>query len=188
MCGEEGGNAIADVLFGDFNPEGRLPITVPRHSGQLPVYYNYMPSKDYKMSKGYIDMPASPLWEFGFGLSYTSFEYSNLQITPEEIGSAGEVIVSVDVKNTGKRVGKEVVQLYIDDVISSMSTPIKELKGFEKITLDAGEKQTVIFKLTPEHLSFLDKNLDPIVEPGMFDVMVGSSSGDIRIKGEFKVK
>lgn len=192
MCGEEGGNAIADVLFGDYNPGGRLPITFPRHSGQLPVYYNYKPSKEYWINHGwgkaYVDMPASPLWEFGFGLSYTSFEYSNLQITPKETGPAGEVYVSVDVKNTGKKDGNEVVQLYIDDVISSMSTPIKELKGFEKLSLAAGEKKTVRFKLTPEHLSFLDRNLEPVVEPGLFEVMVGSSSEDIRLKGEFEVK
>ncbi len=192
MCGEEGGNAIADILFGDYNPEGRLPITVPRHSGQLPVYYNYMPSKEYWINEGwgtaYADMSPLPLWEFGYGLSYTSFEYSNLQITPGEIGPAGEVYVSVDVKNTGKRDGKEVVQLYINDVISSMSTPVKELKGFEKLSLAPGEKKTVRFKLISEHLSFLDRNLEPVVESGMFDVMVGSSSEDIRLKGEFEVK
>ena len=192
MCGEEGGNAIADVLFGDCNPGGRLPITIPRHSGQLPVYYNYMPSKEYWTREGYgkpyVDMSALPLYEFGFGLSYTSFEYSNLQIAPKEIGPAGEVYVSVDVKNTGKRDGNEVVQLYIDDVISSMSTPIKGLKGFEKVSLAAGEKKSVRFKLTPEHLAFLDRHMEPIVEPGMFKVMVGSSSEDIRLKGEFEVK
>ncbi|MBE0652350.1 MAG: glycoside hydrolase family 3 C-terminal domain-containing protein, partial [Bacteroidales bacterium] len=116
-CGEQGGYAVADVLFGDYNPGGRLPITFPRHSGQLPMYYNYMPSKEYWKQTGwgraYADMPASPLWEFGFGLSYTTFEYSNLQITPKEIGPAGEVYVSVDVKNSGKLEGTEVVQLYI---------------------------------------------------------------------------
>jgi beta-glucosidase len=192
MCGEEGGNAVADVLFGDYNPSGHLPITFPRHSGQLPVYYNYKPSKEYWINRGwgksYVDMDASPLFEFGFGLSYTSFEYSNLIITPEEIGQAGEVYVSVDVKNTGNRDENEVVQLYIDDLISSMSRPVKELKGFEKIYLAAGEKKTVRFKLEPEHLSFLDRHLEPVVEPGMFKVMVGSSSKDIRLKGEFEVK
>jgi len=191
-CGEEGGNAVADVLFGDFNPEGRLPITIPRHSGQLPAYYNYKASKDYWINhawgKAYVDMPATPLWEFGYGMSYTSFEYSNLSITPEEIGPAGEVWVSVDVRNTGTRDGKEVVQLYVDDVISSLSTPVKELKGFEKIALAAGETKNVKFKLTSGQLSFLDRSLRPVVEPGQFRVMVGSSSGDIRLKGEFIVK
>jgi beta-glucosidase len=189
-CGEQGGHAVADILFGDFNPEGRLPITFPRHSGQLPMYYNYHPSKAFWMNRrgGYVDMPATPLWEFGYGLSYTSFEYSNLEITPEKTGPAGEVYVSVDVKNTGKREGKEVVQLYINDVISSMSTPVRELKGFEKISLKPGEEKTVKFKLTPEQLSFLDRHLEPIVEPGIFEVMVGSSCEDIRLKGEFEVK
>ena len=191
-CGEQGGNAVADVLFGDYNPGGRLPVTFPRHSGQLPVYYNYMPSKEYWMKQGwgraYVDMPASPLWEFGYGLSYTTFEYSNLQISPKLIGQAGEVMVSVDVKNTGKREGAEVVQLYIDDIISSMSTPVQELKGFEKVSLTAGEKKTVSFKLGPGHLSMLDKDLVRVVEPGMFKVMIGSSSKDIRLNGEFEVK
>ena len=193
MCGEEGGNAIADVLFGDYNPEGRLPITFPRHSGQLPVYYNYMPSKEYWIREGwgeerYVDMSSSPLFPFGFGLSYTSFEYSNLQISPRETGPAGEIYVSADVKNTGKREGSEVVQLYFDDVISSMSTPVKELAGFEKVSLTVGETKTVKFKLTPEQLAFLDKNLQWVVEPGIFKVMVGSSSADIRLTGEFEVK
>jgi beta-glucosidase len=191
MCGEEGGNAIADVLFGDCNPGGRLPVTFARHSGQLPVYYNYMPSKEYwitSVKKNYVDMSSLPLYHFGFGLSYTSFEYSNLQIIPKVIGPAGEVYVNADVQNTGKREGSEVVQLYFDDVISSMSTPVKELAGFEKVSLAAGEKKTVKFKLTPEQLSFLDRNLEPVVEPGIFEVMVGSSSEDIRLKGEFEVK
>jgi len=191
MCGEEGGNAIADVLFGDCNPGGRLPVTFPRHSGQLPVYYNYKPSKDYwinSVKRNYIDMSSSPLYPFGFGLSYTTFEYSNLQVTPRETGPAGEISVTADVKNTGKREGSEVVQLYFDDVISSMSTPVKELGGFEKVELAPGETKTVKFILTPEQLSFLDRNLEPVVEPGIFKVMVGSSSADIRLKGEFEVK
>ena len=191
FCGEEGGNAVADVLFGDYNPCGRLPVTVPRHVGQLPVYYNYMPSKKHWLFHGfkkpYADMSPFPLYEFGFGLSYTTYEYSNIQITPKEIDTTGEVYISVDVKNTGKREGNEVVQLYINDVISSLSTPIKELKGFEKINLRAGEKKTVEFKLTPEHISLINMQLETVVEPGLFKVMVGSSSEDIRLKGEFKV-
>ena len=191
MCGEEGGNALADVLFGDYNPSGRLPVTFARHSGQLPVYYNHMPSKEYwiqEVKRNYVDMSSLPLYPFGFGLSYTSFEYSNLKITPEETGPAGEIYVSADVKNTGKREGSEVVQLYFDDVISSMSTPVKELAGFEKVRLAAGETKTVKFILTPEQLAFLDKNMEWVVEPGIFKVMVGSSSADIRLTGEFEVK
>jgi len=189
-CGEEGGNAVADILFGEYNPDGHLPITFPRHSGQLPVYYNYLPSKAYWLKRfdtSYVDMPASPLFEFGYGLSYTSFEYTNLKITPEETGPAGNVQISLDVENTGKRTGKEVIQLYINDVISSMSTPVKELKGFEKISLAPGDKKTVSFELKPGHLSFLNKYMEPVVEPGTFEVMIGSSSEDIRLKGEFEI-
>jgi beta-glucosidase len=194
-CGEQGGNAVADVLFGDYNPGGKLPVSFPKHVGQLPVYYNYKPSKAYwinhdnsEYAELYVNDKIKPLYEFGYGLSYTTFEYANLQITPKETGPAGEVYITVDVKNTGKRDGNEVVQLYIDDVISSMSTPVKELKGFEKLSLGAGETKTVKFRLTSGQLSFLDRNLEPVVEPGIFEVMVGSSSEDIRLKGEFEVK
>jgi beta-glucosidase len=152
-----------------------------------------MPSKTYWIkegwgAKGYADMSALPLYPFGFGLSYTTFEYSNLQITPEETGPSGEIHVSADIKNNGKRDGAEIVQLYFDDIISSMSTPVKELAGFKKISLAAGEKKTVKFRLTSEQLAFLDKNLEWVVEPGKFKVMVGSSSEDIRLTGEFEVK
>ena len=133
-------------------------------------------------------MSAETLYEFGYGLSYTKFEYSNLQISPQKIGAGSEVNVSVDVENVGKRAGKEVVQLYINDFISSISTPVRELKGFEKIALEPGEKKTAEFKLTPEDLSFLDYYLVPVVEPGRFDIMVGSSCKDIRLKGSFEVK
>jgi beta-glucosidase len=188
FCGEKGGLAIADVIFGDYNPSGRLPITIPRNVGQLPSYYNYKYSKASEIDGAYVDMSATPLFEFGFGLSYTSFTYDNLVITPQQIGSEGDVHISLDVTNTGDRAGSEVVQLYINDVISSVTTPVKELKGFEKVTLNPGEKGRVEFMLTPEHLSLLDQNLKRIVEPGMFEVMVGSSSKDIRLKGEFEVK
>ena len=192
LPGERGGNAVADILFGDYNPSGKLPITVPRHSGQLPVYYNYMPGKLHWMKNGwgkaYADLPSSPLWEFGFGLSYTKYEYSNLQITPDEIGQYGEVTVSVDVKNTGKRAGSEVVQLYIHDKKASVTAPIKELQGFEKVPLEPGEKKMVEFKLNHENLALYNRLMEPVVEPGVFDVMVGSSSKDIRLNGSFTVK
>jgi len=187
MCGEQGGNAVAEVLFGDYNPSGKLPITVPRHVGQLPVFYNHLPSKTRWIRRGYVDMPGTPLYEFGYGLSYTTFEYSNLQISPKEIGTAGEVEISVDVKNTGKREGTEIVQLYFNDVISSVTTPVKELRGFEKIHLNPDETKNVKLKLTPEHLKLLDRNMKWIVEPGTFDIMIGSSSQDIRQKGSFEV-
>ncbi|MCK5137443.1 MAG: glycoside hydrolase family 3 C-terminal domain-containing protein [Bacteroidales bacterium] len=183
MCGEQGGNAVADVLFGDYNPSGKLPITIPRHSGQLPAFYNHSKSKRSK----YIDMPATPLYHFGHGLSYTSFEYSNLKITPSDIMHGGNVQVTLDVKNTGKREGKEVVQLYIKDVVSSVTTPIKQLRGFEKTDLKPGEEKSVSFTLRPEDLSLLDRNMKWIVEPGKFIVMAGSSSADIRLEGSFDV-
>ena len=185
MCGEQGGNAVADVLFGDFNPCGKLPVTFPRHSGQLPAYYNHVPSKH---GKGYIDMAGTPLYHFGHGLSYTEFEYSNLMIKPSDILSGGEVLVTLDVKNTGNIEGKEVVQLYINDDVSSVTTPFMQLRGFQKISLAPGETRSVSFTLAPEDLSLLDRNMKRIVEPGKFNVMAGSSSADIRLKGSFNVK
>jgi beta-glucosidase len=187
FCGEKGGLAVADVLFGDYNPSGRLPITIPRNVGQLPSYYNYKYSKAMEIDGAYADISATPLFEFGYGLSYTSFKYDNLVITPQQIGSEGDVSVSLDVKNTGDRAGSEVVQLYISDVISSVTRPVKELKGFGKVMLQPGESKRVEFTITPEHLSFLDQNMKRIVEPGIFKVMVGSSSKDIRLEGEFEV-
>ncbi|HUU27346.1 MAG TPA: glycoside hydrolase family 3 C-terminal domain-containing protein [archaeon] len=188
ICGEQGGSAVADVLFGDYNPSGRLPITIPRHVGQLPAYYNYKPSKALMgMRRGYVDMSASPLFEFGYGLSYTKFEYSNLRITPQETRPAGEVHISVDVKNIGNREGEDVIQLYISDVISSLTRPVKELKGFKKIALKPGEKRTVKLTLTHRELSFINRYMERVVEPGVFEVMVGASSADIRLTGSFEV-
>jgi beta-glucosidase len=185
MCGEQGGNAIADVLFGDYNPGGKLPVTVPRHSGQLPSYYNHSKTK---AGKNYIDMKGTPLYEFGFGLSYTSFEYSDLTITPGEIGIGGEIDVSVNIKNTGSRRGDEVVQLYLNDILSSVTTPVKELKGFSRVTLEPGEMKPVKFRLLPEDLALLDAGMNYVVEPGVFQVEAGSSSYDIKLKGVFEVK
>jgi beta-glucosidase len=193
-CGEMGGDAVADVLFGDYNPGGKLPVSFPKHVGQLPVYYNYKPSKAYWIadqggwSTQYNNDKIKPLYEFGYGLSYTTFEYSNLQISPKETGPSGEISVQVNVKNTGKREGSEVVQLYLNDEISSMSTPVKKLVGFERIHLAPGEIKTVKFRISSEQMSFLDKDLHPVVEPGLFNVMVGSSSDDIRQKGTFEVQ
>ena len=184
LPGEKGGHAVADILFGDYNPSGKLPVTFPRHVGQIPVYYNYMPSK----GKAYADMPASPLWEFGFGLSYTKYEYSNLQITPNEIGQYGEVEVNVDVQNIGERIGDEIVQLYISDMKSTISVPAIELQGFKKVSLKPGEKKTVKFKLNYENLGLYNRFLEYVVEPGKFEVLIGSSCEDIRVKSSFSVK
>lgn len=185
MPGEQGGNAVADILFGNYNPGGKLSITVPRHSGQIPIYYNYTASRT---GWDYVDMPASPLFEFGFGLSFTTFEYSNLKIMPAHINTGGKVEVSVDVKNTGRLKGDEIVQLYINDVIASTSRPVKELKGYERISLEPGETKTVTLSLSNEDLSLFDRNMNWVVEQGVFEVMIGSSSEDIRLKGEFEVK
>jgi beta-glucosidase len=139
------------------------------------------------MNQGYVDLILTPLFEFGYGLSYTSFKYENLVITPKESGTEGEFRISLEVGNTGNRSGAEVVQLYINDVISSVTVPVKELKGFEKVTLDPGEKKRIEFILTPEHLAFFNSSLKEVVEPGTFKVMVGSSSEDIRLTGKFEV-
>ena len=187
-CGENGGLAIADVIFGDYNPSGRLPVTIPRNVGQLPCYYNYKHSKANEIDKSYTDISAKPLFEFGFGLSYTSFSYNNLIIAPRQTGPEGDVNISLEVTNTGSRSGSEVVQLYINDVISSVTTPVKELKGFEKVSLEPGETKIIHFKLQPEDLALFDSNMNFIVEPGSFMVMIGSSSKDIKLKGEFEVK
>jgi beta-glucosidase len=193
LPGEQGGTAVAEVLFGDYNPSGRLPISVPRHAGQLPAFYNVKPSRGRWMDgrvgmRDYVDMPGAPLYPFGHGLSYTRFEYANLQISPGEIGPGGQVQVSMDVRNAGERAGAEAVQLYINDVLSSVTRPVQELKGFRKVTLQPGEKQAVRFQLTPEELSFLDRNLERVVEPGTFRVMVGASCQDIRLSGTFEVR
>ena len=185
--GEEGGNAIADVLFGDYNPGGRLPITFPRKVGQLPLYYNYKPTgRGYD----YVDLRGEqPLFPFGYGLSYTRFEYTNLKINPEKISSEEMVNISLDVKNVGRYKGDEVVQLYINDRIATVARPVKELKRFKRVTLESGEIKTVAFTLVPrEDLAFYDANMNLIVEPGIFEVMVGASSEDIRLKGTFEVK
>jgi beta-glucosidase len=189
--GERGGVAVADVLFGDYNPSGRLAITIPRHVGQLPAYYNYKPSKAYWIQgerRGYVDMPATPLYPFGYGLSYTRFEYSGIRIDPAEIHTAGSARVSVDVKNAGDRAGEEIVQLYIHEAVAPVSTPVKQLRGFERVALEPGEAKTVTFTLTPEELQLLDRDMHWVVVPGDFAIMVGRSSEDLPLKGTLKVR
>jgi beta-glucosidase len=192
LPGEKGGQAVADVLFGEVNPGGRLPVTIPRHAGQLPVYYNAKKSKAYWIREGwgrpYVDLDPSPLFPFGHGLSYTRFEYSDLELSDREMDPAKPIEISCQVRNVGDRSGTEVVQLYVEDVVSSVSTPVKELRGFTRVALQPGESATCRFQLGPDALALLDAQLRPVVEPGLFRIHVGASSADIRLKGEFQVR
>jgi beta-glucosidase len=173
--GEETGTAAADVLFGDYNPGGKLPVSFPRSVGQLPIYYNSKPTA----KRGYLFSTTEPLYQFGYGLSYTTFAYSNLRIAKSKIKNNESTKVLVDVKNTGSRKGDEVAQMYIRDEVSSVTRPIKELKGFERITLNPGETKTVTFDITPAKLQFYNRQMKRVVEPGIFDIMVGGNSKDL---------
>lgn len=193
-AGVEGGNALADVLFGDYNPSGRLTATFPRNVGQVPIYYAMRntgrPQEGEAFTKfksNYLDVENSPLFPFGFGLSYTSFEYSNLTINKPLVAAADEVEVSVDVTNTGNFDGEEVVQLYVRDVVASVTRPLKELKGFKKVMLKKGETQQVVFKLKNSDLAFYNAELDFAAEPGEFMVFVGGNS-DASLSGGFALK
>ena len=179
--GQEGGNAIADVLFGDYNPSGRLPISVPRSVGQIPVYYN----KKAPRNHDYVEVSSSPLYSFGYGMSYTTFEYSALQVVQK---SARCFEVSFKVKNTGKYDGEEVAQLYMRDEYASVVQPMKQLKHFERFYLSKGEEKLIVFTLAAEDLSIINQALEQIVESGTFQVMIGSSSDDIRLEGSILVK
>ncbi len=183
--GEEAGNSIADVLLGNYNPAGRLPITFPLHEGQLPLVYNHKPTgrgDDYNNLSGY------PQFPFGYGLSYTNFEYSDIAFSKNNIKTTDTVIVSCTVKNIGKKNGDEVVQLYIKDLLSSVTRPVMDLKGFERIHLKAGESKKMNFTITPELLTMLNANLQPVVEAGQFRIMIGASSSDIRLQGILAVQ
>jgi len=189
--GISAGSAVADILFGDVNPSGKLTVTFPRYVGQVPIYYNhkntgrpYNPKDHY--TSYYMDLENTPLYPFGFGLSYTTFEYSNLTLDKKEIKKNESLKVSVDVKNTGSREGKEVVQLYIRDLVGSVTRPVKELKDFTKISLKPGETKHVEFTITPDKLKFYDINMNYVVEPGDFKVFVGTNSVDVK-EADFKV-
>jgi beta-glucosidase len=183
--GEEGGHAVADVLFGDYNPAGRLPITFPVSEGQLPLVYNHKPTG---RGDDYLDLTGQPLFPFGFGLSYTTFEYSGLVITPGEMSADGSAIVRCSVRNSGTRAGDEVVQLYVRDVLATVARPVMQLAGFTRIHLEPGQSRDVQFRLGSEQLRMLDADMKWIVEPGVFRVMVGSSSKDIRLRGDLTVR
>jgi beta-glucosidase len=192
--GERGGQAVADVLFGDYNPSGRLAITVPRGVGQLPAYYNYKRSKSYWIdggwthTRGYVDMPGTPLYPFGYGLGYTQFRYSNARVEPTEIRTEGTTRVSVDVENSGNKAGVETAQLYLRERFTPVATPVKQLRGFERVSLGPGQKKTVSFTLGPEDLQLLDHDMHWRVVPGIFDIMIGSSSADISAKATLQVR
>ena len=192
--GTEAGNAIADVLFGDYNPSGKLPMSFPREEGQIPIYYNHFntgrPAANETATNyvsAYTDLKNSPKFPFGFGLSYTTFDYSDLKLSKNKIKSTETIEVSMTITNSGKVAGEEVVQLYLRDKVGSVVRPIIELKDFQKIKLNAGETKTVKFTIDKQKLSFYNTDLKWITEPGDFDLMIGSSSSDIRLKATFEL-
>jgi beta-glucosidase len=188
LPGEKGGQAVAEVLFGAANPSGKLPITIPRHAGQLPVAYDYKPSKAFSLRRtGYVDLPSVPLWPFGYGLSFTTFKYSNLKIDLPRAQNDTHVLVSFEIENTGSTAGREVAQLYLADEITSVVVPARRLRGFAAVSLQPGQRARVQLTLTEEDLSLLGSDLRRRVEPGQFEVQIGSSSEDIRLRGKFEV-
>jgi beta-glucosidase len=183
--GEQGGHAIADVLFGDVNPAGRLPVTFPVAEGQLPLVYHHKPTG---RGDDYLDRSGAPRFPFGFGLSYTTFDYDSLSIAPAVIGAGDSAVVSVRVRNAGARAGDEVVQLYLRDELASVAQPVRALRGFARVPLAPKESRIVRFMVGRDDLELLDRDLRPVVEPGSFRVMVGASSSDIRLAGKLVVK
>jgi beta-glucosidase len=187
-AGTEAGNAIADVLFGDYNPAGKLTATFPVSVGQIPIYYNHLntgrpispASPGNKYASKYLDIPNEPLYPFGYGLSYTSFEYSEIQLSKQQLKGNGTLDASVTVTNTGKYAGEEVVQLYIQDPVASISRPVKELKNFRKIMLQPGQRQVVSFSITKEDLKFYNSKLNYVWEPGEFKIYIGTSSENLK--------
>lgn len=188
LPGEEGADAVADVLFGKVNPGGKLPISLPRDAGQVPVYYAHKPSGGRSHWLGdYVEMSPTPLFPFGHGLSYTHFEYANLRISPAQVDINGQVTISLNVTNAGQRAGDEVVQLYLHDAAASITRPVKELKGFKRLSLEPGQTKTVAFTVPIGQLGFYNREMAFVVEPGETEVMIGSSSEDIRLTGAFEI-
>ena len=193
--GSEAGNAIADVLFGDYNPSAKLTMTFPLSVGQIPIYYSHfntgrpaLNDENRFYNSSYIDLSIYPAYEFGYGLSFTTFEYSNLKLSDKMMDSDGQIEVFVSISNTGDHDGEEIVQLYLRDLVGSIARPVKELKDFQKISLKAGESKTIRFIIDREKLSFYDSHLHWIAESGEFEVMIGASSRDIRLKENFEMK
>jgi beta-glucosidase len=188
LPGEEGGNAIADVLFGDVDPSGRLPISLPRAVGQVPVYHGHKPSGVRSQVRGdYTDQASAPLYAFGHGLSYTRFEYADLSIAPARIRPDAAVEIACTISNAGERAGVEVVQLYVNDVVASVTRPVRELRGFARVALEPGRSRRVAFRLDASQLAFYDRDLRFAIEPGEFRALLGASSADIRLSGAFEV-
>ncbi len=183
--GEEGGNAVAEILFGDYNPAGRLPITFPVSEAQLPLVYDHKPTG---RGDDYNNLSGLPLFPFGYGLSYTSFEYTNIKLDKKNISPNESAIVHFSLKNTGKKDGDEIVQLYIKDLLASVARPVMELKGFQRVHLIAGEEKEISFTITPEMLSMLNEKMQTVVEPGDFRIMIGASSRDLRLKETLTVQ
>ena len=195
FLGDQGGNAIADVLFGDYNPSGKLPISFPRNVGQIPIFYNFYNTgrpvtkpTDIRYKSAYIDAPNDPQYAFGYGLSYTTFAYSDLKLSNTNPQKNEAVKVSFTLTNTGKVAGEEVAQLYIQDTFASVVRPIKELKDFTKVKLKPGESKQITFELSTEKLSFYHEDKGWIIEPGEFKVMVGTASNDIKLKSSFELR
>jgi len=188
LPGEEGGTAAAEILFGDANPGGKLPVTFPRHVGQLPIFYDHKPSGMKSNWYGdYVTDKVTPLYPFGHGLSYTTFEYSGLVINKNKATQGEMVDISLKVKNSGGVAGDEVVQLYLRQEFASTPRPVKELKGYARLALRPGEEKSLTFHLPVNQLAFYDNNLELVLEPGRILVMLGSSSADIRLEGEFEL-
>ncbi|MFQ5514504.1 MAG: glycoside hydrolase family 3 N-terminal domain-containing protein [Myxococcota bacterium] len=188
LPGEEGGHAVADVLFGRVNPAGRLPLTLPRAVGQLPLYYDHKPSGARSPIHGdYADLSTRPLYPFGHGLSYTRFSYGGLKVTPRALPMDEPLRVELELGNTGCRAGEEVVQLYLRDRVASVTRPVQQLAGFVRLALEPGEVRRVVFHVDPARLAFYDEGMEPVLEPGTIEVMVGSSCADIRLRSEIEL-
>lgn len=183
--GTEAGDAVADVLFGYYNPSAKLTVSFPRNTGQIPIYYNHKNTgrpfdANQKYTSKYLDEPNTPLYPFGYGLSYTNFSYGDIKLSSISLKGNQVLTVSVNVANSGSKDGKEIVQLYIRDMVGSITRPVKELKGFKKIDLKTGETKTVSFKVTPDGLKFYNGDLKNDWEPGEFMIMIGSNSRDVK--------
>jgi beta-glucosidase len=190
--GNQAGNAIADVLYGHYNPSAKLPITFPRSEGQIPIYYNHFntgrPAQtdtDVFYKSAYNDLPNSPQYAFGYGLSYTTFKYSNLQLSKKSMQQNGSVTVSFNLQNTGKYAGEEIAQLYLHDLVSQPLRPVKELKDFKKVMLQPGESKTITFTIDRKKLAFYNDRLEYITQPGVFTVSIGTSSDNIKLQDNF---